>query len=114
MRPRLRDIDALLVVRHGDAAWPVKTIGYNACVRQRRVAGDQPPGGRMLLHQIGQPLIGRVVSGPVSHEDRSIGGNGDRRRTADRLAVNLLDPSPYFAGVTDSANPAFRNAYHEA
>src|SRR5260370_7349690 len=105
-------MDALLVVRHSDAAWPVEAGGYDVRVAQRSVASDQPPGGRTLLHQIGQPQIRRVVSRSVGDEDRSISGNRDRRRTPDRLAVNFLEPAFYFSGVADRANPASRPPHH--
>src|SRR5215831_11143079 len=61
-------------------------------MNQARIAGDQPTGGRMLLHQVGQPLIGSVVARAIYQEDRSVARDRNSGRTANLLAIDNLKP----------------------
>src|SRR5215471_14665938 len=61
-------------------------------MNQPRIAGDQPTRGRMLLHQISQPLIGSVVARPIYQEDRSVARDRHGGGTANLLTVDNLKP----------------------
>ena len=105
MRPRLGDPQFVVVVRDDDAGRPGELVRAHLGVFQTAVAGDQATRRRPILHQIWQPILGRVGARSVGRVDRAVRSDG--RPTSDRRSARRA-PNSSLPTVSPAADSATR------
>ena len=101
-------------MRNDGAGRPREAIGAYAGGPELRVTGDQAPRRSAVLHEIGEPEIGRVRARALCDIDRAVVRDGHRGRTGQRRSGHRVEPAERLAVARHRAEAAPRNTREQA